>query len=59
VLDSFTCFPFGEDNGAISKVPGESGPGSTGSAEAPLDCGHLLVERLERAEDALLIGERR
>jgi hypothetical protein len=40
-------------------VPGESGPGGTGSIEAPLDYGRLLIERLERAEDAQLIGERR
>jgi hypothetical protein len=55
----FTGFPFGKDDGAISKMPGESGPGGTGSLETLLECSRLLVERPERAEDALLIGERR
>jgi hypothetical protein len=40
-------------------MPGESGPGGTDSLETPLECSRLLVERSERAEDALLIGERR
>lgn len=56
VLDSFTCSPFGEDDGAFSDVPGESVPGSADSVEAPLYSGCLLVECLERAEDALLSG---
>lgn len=27
VLDSFTCFPFGENAGAFGDMPGESAPG--------------------------------
>lgn len=59
MLDSFTSFPFGEDDGAFSKVPGESGPGGADSVEASLHCVRLLVECLQRAKDALLVGRRR
>ena len=56
VLDSFTCFPFGEDDSAFSDVPGESDPGGADSVEASLHFGCLVVECPECAEDALLSG---